>query len=329
MELQRKAFYNLLRMNAKDDPKSQVESWQIEDLRDVATHKLFTRLGDLGVELDEESFLLYSDTYVSPEELGLFLSQADENKDKVFLLVFELWRRNCPDKQSLSLFCDELDHRISLYEEDPASYDQMIQNSLIRLEEILEASIDEGVDPKTFFHELDPFCAHDLQTFLYDYISTEIESGNTSYAAELLDVFYPSVTDLLWFDLLRVRLIVRSDPDEANIIIKNILADLSSEEDLDLVLEVAGFLVAHGDPHLFQEAVKQALDLIKTEDDFQELVAIVSDYYQCLDKEKEDQQLQVLLEKRASRDLEAPIHKDDEDVIALHSFLSPLIMEEK
>ena len=75
--------------------------------------------------------------------------------------------------------------------------------------------------------------------------------------------------------------------------------------------------------------MKQALDLIKTEDDFQELVAIVSDYYQCLDKEKEDQQLQVLLEKRASRDLEAPIHKDDEDVIALQSFLSPLIMEEK
>lgn len=333
MELHRKAFYNLLRMNARDDKNIQAENWQIEDLRELLTHQLFARLQLLGVALDEESFLLYADNYSTPEDLATFLSETEENKDKIFLLIFELWRRSCPDKQSVSIFCDELDFRISLYEEDPATYDQMIQSSLIQLEEILEASADEGTDPKTCFDALDPFCAHDVETFLYGYISTQIDTDNYSYAAELLDIFYPFVTDELWFDLLHVRLLVGSDPHAANVMIKNILAELSSESDLELVLEVADFLVAHGDPHLFQQAVKQALGLIKVEDDFQELIAIVSDYYQCLDKDKEDQHLQALLEKRAHIDLAAPIKKDDEDVIdfqnSLPQLVRSLLMEEK
>lgn len=325
MKLQMKASYNLLQMKARIDEKLQVEAWQIEDLRELSTHELFSKLSSVGLALDEEAFILYSENYSTPEDLSFSLWEKEDNKDKIFLLIFELWRRLLPEKQSLSIFCDELDYRIYLYEEDPSSHNSMIQNSLIRLEEILEESSDEGLDPKMFFYQLDPFCAHDMEAFLYDYMATQIDVGNNSYAVELLDVFYPSLTDVFWFDLLRVRLLVKSDPHEANIIIREILKGTQKHPDLDLILEVACFLVAHGDPHLFQQCVKQAFELIKTEEDFQELIAIVTDYYRCLDKEKEEKAFQALLDKRSHLDSQASIDKREKDVSAFADSLSQLI----
>lgn len=315
MKLQVKAHYNLLRQKWLADPAILVEPWQVEDYREASTHQLFDRVANHGVSLTEENFRLYAEDYDSPEDLIDFLWTKEEDKEKetAYLLLFEIWRRFLPEKQSLSLFCDELDARIDSYEKEPKD----VSNILIRLEEILEENTDEGGDPKKVFASLSKYCVHDLESFLYDYISDQ----NETYATELLDIFYDYLSDTNWFDFLRAKLLAKSDPHEANVVLKSILDELKEDPDLDLLLEMAAFLVHHGDPHLFHQAAREAFALIETEEDLQELLAIVADYYESIDRDKEARAIQSLFAKRTNKKLDAFIDRSDQDVLQFESFL--------
>ncbi len=55
-------------------------------------------------------------------------------------------------------------------------------------------------------------CANGLETFLYDFVSDQLDEGMVSYAAELVDGFYQYVSDTKWFDFLRARIAVETDP---------------------------------------------------------------------------------------------------------------------
>jgi hypothetical protein len=321
MRLQTKALYNVLRRNWLADPSTFIESWQVEDYREFSTYEIFEQLEALGLSLSGENFLIYAENYTNPEELTDFIWTKKEHKDQVYLLIFELWRRLVPEKQSLSIFCDELDHRIELYEKDSEAQSSAMENMMLRLEEVLNENADEGKKPQSIFQTLSLYCAHDVETFLYEYISDEIDSGNTLYAAELLEDFYHYLSDVAWFDFLRARLLAATDPHEANIVIKSILEEIKDVPDLDLLLEMASFLTAHGDPHLFYQAVRQAFELILTEEDFQELLAIVADYYGCCDMEKEEKAIQSVFAKRSQRDLNAPLDKADKDIISFSNAL--------
>jgi len=321
MRLQTKALYNLLRRNWLTDPSAAVERWQVEDYREFSTHELFHELEVLGLSLTEENFLIYAENYDNPEKLTDFIWTQTEHKDHAYLLIFELWRRLVPEKQSLSIFCDELDYRIELYEKESSSQEGAMENMMLRLEEVLNENTDEGGEPKTIFQTLSLYCAHDIETFLYDYISDEIDSESTLYATELLEEFYHYLSDTSWFDFLRARLLAPTDPHEANVVLKSILEELKDAPDLDLLLEMASFLTSHGDPHLFHQAVSQAFDLIVTEEDFQELLAIVADYYNCCDMEKEEKAVQSLFTKRIKYNLTAPIDKSDKDMATFAVFL--------
>src|SRR5690349_16271863 len=187
MRLATKAFYNLLRQRKIADSSIQAEPWQIEDYRDFSTHELFQRLAALGLDLSEESFLLYAENAKSPEQLTGLLWAKNENRDPLYLLIFELWRRLLPDKMSLSSFCDELDYRIGLYEKDSAQYKSAIENILLKLEELLDENVDAGKNPTLFFQSLSSHCTHDPETFLYEFITDQIEAHEDLYAAELIE----------------------------------------------------------------------------------------------------------------------------------------------
>lgn len=325
MRLQTKALYNLLRQNWLADPSTVVEKWQVEDYREFSTYELFHELETLGLSLTEENFLIYAENYDNPEKLTDFIWTQSTYKDRAYLLIFELWRRLIPEKQSLSIFCDELDYRIELYEKFPSSQEGAIENMMLRLEEVLNENIDEGRDPKTIFQTLSLYCAHDIETFLYDYISDEIDSESALYGAELFEAFYPYLSDTTWFDFLRARLLAPTDPHEANVVLKSILEELKDSPDLDLLLEMASFLTSHGDPHLFHQAISQAFNLVTTEENFQELLAIVADYYSCCDMEKEEKAIQALFTKRISNNLTSSIEKSDEDVETFATLLDTMI----
>ena len=116
--LQTKALYNLLRLNASEDPSLKADSWALEDLRALPMEELFSRLKPFQVQFDRRAFTQFSEQCDTPEDLCDILlpdDADDESSDPFYLLIFELWRRLIPEKQSLSIFCDELYDRFALY----------------------------------------------------------------------------------------------------------------------------------------------------------------------------------------------------------------------
>jgi len=324
MDIQDKALYNLLRINWQEDPSLKVKSWQVEDYRRLSTEELFSRLSQLGIMLSPESLIMYAETLESPEDLAdcLWVDEEDkEGYDQAYLILFELWRRFLPDKQTLSIFCDELDHRIDLYDQQTVD-DDLIQRSLKELEDILDQSIDRGEDPQQVFATIATYCAHDLESFLYDYISHHIEAGNNFYASELLDGFYSYVHNVKWFDFLKVKLLMASNEEEADFLLRGLLEQLEEEPDLELLIEIATFLIHQNDERLFIQVVGQASALMKTEEDFHDLLTVVIEYFRLMDKDGEYARFKAFLENRLQIKPSSLLSPADKEVAAFKSYFS-------
>lgn len=314
MEFKGKALFNLLRMSWLEDRHSDVKPWQVEDLRDLGIDELFSRLKKLGIILDEQSFYLYAENCDSPEELAdcvWFEEENLEGHDRAYLLLFELWRRLLPGKLSLSVFFDELDQLIDLYDAGELKEEEPLQNALTILEDILDDLFDADGEGPAIFAEVAGYCAHDLERFLFDYISDQLAEENGTYASELIDAFYDYASDRRRFDLLRARLFALSDLEESNIIYGRVLEDLADRPDLELVLLVAESLIHHGHVLLFMQAIHQSLPLITTEEEFQNLLALVAEYFRCLDRDAEEKTVKGLLDERSSLPLEKRIDPSD------------------
>lgn len=282
--LQTKALYNLLRLNAVDDPSLKADPWALEDLRILSLEELFDR-----IQLDRAIFDQFATNCDTPEELAeLLLSDgaSEAERDPFYLLVFELWRRLFPEKQTLSIFCDELDTRISLYDHGSPESDELIQDALANLLEVLDENADAGADPEDIFSSICDYCAHDLESFLYDYISDLLDSGNSLYASELIEGFSPYIIEPLWFDFLRVRLLSYTDIGDANLAMHRLL---ESELDLPLLLEIIRFLA--NDPELSSLTVK--------------VMNLIADTYRRLGEEEKVQTVQKMIEGSAVFDIQA------------------------
>lgn len=303
--LQTRALYNLLRFDARQNPNANHEPWCIEDLREVSLEEIENRLKECGIVLDKESFSRFAEEHDTPEELWeLFLSgnESPKEQDRIYLLIFELWRRWCPEKQSVSIFCDELDSRIDLYDRGEIEKDERIQDALANLQEILDENSDLGADPISVFEGISEYCAHDLESFLYDVISKLLDAGNTLYAQELIDGFSPYVTKPIWFEFLKARLF--SD--------QQLLETLLDQElELPLLFEILRFLTCHGDRSLFVRTIKKIDPLLQTEGEFQEVLSIVSEYYQRLDQDHLEQAIQSLMQRRGPP--QAALDREDPD----------------
>ena len=187
-----------------------------------------------------------------------------------------------------------------------------------RLQEILEESTDPRESPRAIFAALIRHVAHDLEGFLYDYISDQIDARNDLESAELLRVFYPYIADIAWFDFLNARLLILIDSHEGNLAFNKLL---DQTLDLDLLLEIATFLIHHGDPALFQKAAKLAAAQLKTEEDLQELMAIVADYCHFVEKDQEEEQIQARFSKRLKQNRNTLLSPQDPDLTFLRDLL--------
>ena len=296
--LHTKALYNLLRFNLQEDPSIPHEPWAVEDLRPVPLEELFGRLKQNGLSLDRETFLPFAESADTPEELAeVLLADAVDPQihDPLYLILFELWRRLLPEKPALSIFCDELDHRIALYDRNQLESDEQIQDALANLQEILDENADTGADPREIFASMEEDCAHDIESFLYDYISDLLDAGNRLYASELIEGFFPYVPEPIWFDLLSARLLFFTDIAEANARIAQIL---EQKPELSLLFALLQCLSNAGDHSLFVTAAKQAIPLLETEGEFQEMLSLVAHHYRLLDLESLEQAIQTLMQKR-------------------------------
>ncbi len=294
--LQTKALYNLLRLNAAEDSSVEAEEWALEDMRLLSLDELFLRLQQQQVQMDKKSFLTFSEQCETPEELADLLlpdDSSENGRDPFYLAVFELWRRLVPDKQSLSIFCDELDHRIVLYDQEVLESDELIQDGLANLMEVFEENADLGADPKEILILISDYCAHDLESFLCDYITDLLDSGNALYAAELIEGFSPYLTEPLWFDFLRIRLASFTDLGDANSAAHRLL---ESGLELPLLLEMLNFLAVSGEPGVFKLALKKTLPLLSSEEDLIEVMRATADFYRRRDEEEKEAAVQKLLD---------------------------------
>lgn len=324
MELKGKALFNLLKISMQEEKPLEIQSWQVEDLKKLTIEELFSRLKKMSLMLDESSFYLYAENCETPEELVECLccdEESAERYDRVYLIIFELWRRLLKEKFCLSVFCDELDHWIELYDSEQLRDEEPLQERLRLLEDILDEAFNDQIDPKQILKEVACYCAHDLEQFLIDYIADQILAGNETYASELIDAFTDYVTDSRRFTLLRASLIALSDLETANRLYERVLEELYETPDLEVALQVAEHLIHHGHLQLFVKVAKFALSLIQIEEEFQVLLVMIAEYYRCRDKEVQEQQIQALLDDREGLDLASAVKKTDPAFLVVSNIL--------
>ena len=223
MKIQTKAIYNLLRLNAQETSGADVEPWALENLRDISLDALFQRLSVWGISLDKNSFISFAAECDTPEDLAELLQEesvSPKQHDQVYLLIFELWRRFLPEKQSLSIFCDDLegfiyDYITELLDGGDVSYAQELA---------------EG-----FF----PFLPKSLWTqFLRARIlSFSDPSKANAEVARILDKHPDNETPFL-FETLRF-LSVSGEHRLFIAVIQKIIAQLQTEEEFEELLEIA------------------------------------------------------------------------------------------
>ncbi|NGX34530.1 MAG: hypothetical protein K1060chlam1_00883 [Candidatus Anoxychlamydiales bacterium] len=317
MQFQTKALYNFLRFTSYHNKSIKVKKWQIEDLRVLKLEKLFEKLKNLDLNLDKECFLKYGEQVDSPEEMVdvLALEKEGEIKDQIYLILFELYRRFLSEKRCISIFSDELDHRIFLYDTNQLHNDELLQNSLANLKNILDSNVDLGIDQKEAFKNFLQYLAHDLENFLFDYISDQIDAKNEVYALELIDSFYPYISKNIWFDFLRAKLKAAENISYSNEIIEKILSNLKLKPNLDLQFRILKFMVGHGDRNLFFKILKQTTEHLKKESEFKEVLNVLADFYQRLDREDLEKKILDMIDKRSKIKNDQNIKKQEIDRI--------------
>lgn len=313
-------------MNWIMQPTAEVEAWQVEDYRSMPLDGLFERLEDKNIRLDKTSFVAFADAVDAPEELtdALFGEIPDDMQvyDQIYLVVFELWRRLLPEKPCLSILCDELDHQIYLYDRGDLKVGESIEDALANLLVILDENTDEGANPHDAFDCINSGCANDIESFLHDFISEQIDNGNELYASELLEGFETYIHDVKWFEFLRARVLSSTDQEEADQIIKQIISKKNDLLDLEFNLEVLSFLVAYGDKETFDALVKKTVPLLEVEDDFHSLLSICIDFYHRFDKEHIERALERILREREKRDPNGTIDQKDAHFSEMFKILS-------
>ncbi|MBA3722241.1 MAG: hypothetical protein H0W88_07560 [Parachlamydiaceae bacterium] len=301
--LERRALYNLLRIHSLNDPQLAVEEWQVEDYRILPIAKLFERLGSFSIHLDKISFVAYADECDSPEDLTEHLlgdRPIDAQvEDQVYLLIFELWRRLVNEKPSLSIICNELDYYIYLYDSEQLETPIALQDAIANFLTALNENVDAGIEPKEAFQLVSNYCANDIETFLYDFISDQIDAEHESYAHDLLDSTATYIEGNKWFLLLRARVLNQSNQKLATRQLLQLTEDHLDDKDLEFHMELLAFMAEAGTPNLFRELIAHTAPLLLSEEDFQDLLIICIDYYHRLDQEQQEQKIQKIFNKRS------------------------------
>jgi len=311
---EKKALYNSLRINWILDPSMEVEDWQVENYRELSEPLLFSRLRQNEFDLNRQTFLSFAESAETPEEFTdlLFDEQEPSAKeyDKVYLLVFELWRRLLKERPALSIFCDELDYQIFLYDHGKLETLEELQDLLSQLQLILEEQADEGIPVLETFAHINESTAHDIETFLYDFIAEQVDAGSIGYALDLIEAFLVAVEDPKWLELLKYRIISESDKSAGKELLDNLVKFSLKDKDIDFTLELFGELIQDGTEEDVKKLVKHAVELCKTEEDFAELLTLSSDYFHFMDAEEKEKAMRLQLQDR-DHSLDQKLHKDD------------------
>jgi hypothetical protein len=326
MLLQKKALYNLIQLNANrieagDLKIRDLQEWQIADYRLKSTENLFQQLLALGITLTETEFLALGKTCEAPEEIVELLAEKRMplEKDEIFLVVFELWRRFFPEKRTLSIFCDELDYQMVAFDLNKPNE---ISDTLAYFQQLLDENVDRGINPYQAFQLIQMYCANDIESFLFDYILAEIESENHCYAAELLDGFSRYIRHSLWFDYLAARAEILKDPEDGYDNLEKMIEKINHETSIELVEEILFFLAPSGNHSLFYILAKKALEMLKSEADLKEFLEATYAHYDYLELKVPALAIAALFYGRETIPVDAQLTRDDPGLIEISNILN-------
>lgn len=323
--LERRALYHLLRQHWLSGVTMDIEPWQVENYRDLPSADLFNRLNDFGIQLDKKAFTGHADECDSPEDLtealigDMTLNAKDE--DRLYLIVFELWRRLMTEKPSPSIYCDELDFQIFLRDSEQDVDPIPLQSALSNFLEVLQTHVDAEMDPKEAFTRLSSYCANDIETFLYDFISDQIDQDNDLYAHELIDAFTPYVDDEKWLKLLRAQLLNRSNTKTAQHLFSELIEEYREENDFEFNLTLLEFISQKGNDPLFLPLAAYLRHMLEREEDFQDLLFICEEYATHSQNSQQAKVIHSILESRSKRNLESVFNQSDPDLALLSTTL--------
>lgn len=265
MEFQGRALYNFLQIQQQEDPSKTAEPWQLIDYRAVSEKELLLYLPS---SISKETFLLYADSCDTPEDLLECLWVEEEKiagQEKAYLAIFELWRRWLPNKQSLSIFCDELDHLIAKFDSGE-EIEEEARVLLDDLEDILHNNMQEKMSPQQVFSLISEYTAHDIAAFLFDYILNLIENHDEIFATSLIEAFEDYVPQKKWFTLLKAYLLSASQVEVWSHLIHRLLEEEEESPSTAFLTELFYFLQGVEDKPLLTKCEELLFPLISEEE---------------------------------------------------------------
>ena len=150
----------------------------------------------------------------------------------------------------------------------------------------------------------------------------QIDIENDLYASELLDGFYSYVDNKRWFDLLRIRLVSAVDVEEGNVMAQRLLESLKEDPELYLLFETLHFLIYVGETEQFIATFYQAMEQLETEEDFRELLMLTAEYLELINKEKEMEKINELIDKQKGKNLQDPLDPEDYSIQILKDIMN-------
>lgn len=294
------------------------------ELRKSSISSLFEELKHVGIPLDEKGFEILSKSYDNPEEMALDLCiDNPEAHASLLPIIYEAWRRLCPEKYTISLFGKELDYLIENYENGTLENPEDLYQALAQLQNLLEENSEES----DAFSLVQEYVDYDLEGFLYVFILNEIELNEVAYAHDLIEGFFPFVSEKIWFEYLLARVLILEDIEEGYEKIEELLeSKLKDEKNLDLNLEILLFLAESGNHSLFLQLAWQTSEYLETEEDFLDFAEIIEQHYRTLDIETLSQTIKKILNSRTPRPLNMPLSHDDPDLLQIHKVLNHKIL---
>lgn len=243
--LETKALYNALVMIPHHTkPLSPIKSWERKERRTSSLEDLFQEVKELGVELDSKQFYQWSSDCETPEELVELLAESDDLKklDHLYLVLFELWRRLSPEKRSLSIVADDIDHLIFAFDQEQEVEDVEVESLITEWCLLIDSLKDSGFTRQEAFQTIEPFFAHNVQEFIVDFLLEVVQREDPSFAIHMLDkVRSYCLRDSLWIKFIELQLALREENvvevrKKLGELVSSVLINKSSDVELTLAL---------------------------------------------------------------------------------------------
>ncbi|MFZ4773301.1 MAG: hypothetical protein ACOYK9_04850 [Chlamydiia bacterium] len=308
MKKEIKAHYNLLKAQVAWDPSTPHETWMVEDLSLCSDKDIFGRLLELKVPVSQETIAKYLEEIETPEdflEATTLETDHPEKVEKIYLLLFELFKRFSSKGSCLSIFADQLDSSIQKYEATNGRNWQELLEFLKQFELILRENLNHAKNPVEVLEKISRYFAYDIEGFIYDFIADLIDREEEVQAEALIELFYEYITKPYWFQLLEFYL--KESTEE---LLEN-LSDLAQEvKDIEFTLEILHILKEEGSER-FATLLSLAVDFAKEEAEFVELLIVAQEFFEERDRMREVSEIKKILDSRAQIDEKRKIHPQD------------------